>query len=523
MDGLQQKLEKTFHVPKNAFYENNKNELYVVVDEEEFNQIIPWFSQEKLSLVTMFAVEDFKAQSGFTLFYVFEKTDYPQFLILQRKTEKHILSIIPFFPSACWYEREITDGFGIVFENSLDSRRLFLHEAYPADFHPLQKAFSHKRHTLNPFSPHLQREYEFKNITGEGVYQIPVGPVHAGIIEPGHFRFSVIGETIFNLEIRMFWKHRGIEKLSENKSPEDALLLAEAISGDETVANALAFCLAVEQIAHAQIPSRAKYLRLVFAEMERIYSLLGDLAGMIVDVAYPVGASPFFVLREEILRWNRKLSGSRFYKNALLIGGIKQDVSQETLQQLLHYLRSFLLRFHEAVNHVCSEPSVIDRLETTGVVKQSLVWALHLTGPLAQASGIAVDTRKTHPYHLYQTLSPSVKTYEAGDVYARFLTKVSVIEDSLRLVKQAVQHIPSGLIHVNVPVKDGFALSVVESSRGQNAHWVYINKGVIKRYKIRTASFCNWLAIEHAVLGNIVPDFPLINKSMNLSYAGTDL
>ncbi len=226
--------------------------------------------------------------------------DYPEILVLQVPLGgNQAASISKTCPSACWYEREITDGFGVRFQGAFDTRRLFLHENYPSDFHPLLKSFKNGKIKTQP--PECQNEYVFKRVDGEGVYQIPVGPVHAGIIEPGHFRFSVIGETIFNLEIRLFFKHRGLEKLAEGKRPQDCVKIAETISGDETVANAVAFCDAVEKICQIAVPSRAAQLRMVLLEIERIYSHLGDLAGMCVDVAYPVGASPYLFSEKKSL------------------------------------------------------------------------------------------------------------------------------------------------------------------------------------------------------------------------------
>ena len=175
-------------------------------------------------------------------------------------------------------------------------------------------------------------------MTGDGVYHVAVGPVHAGIIEPGHFRFSVIGETIFNLEVRMFYKHRGLEKLAEGKAPSECVKIAETVSGDETTANAVAYCMAVEKICDVEVPRRALQLRTLLLELERVYSHLGDLAGMCVDVAYPVGASPFFILREEIFRQNEALTGSRFQKGAVAVGGLTKDLTSESLKGLSTYL-----------------------------------------------------------------------------------------------------------------------------------------------------------------------------------------
>ena len=409
----------------------------------------------------------------------------------------------------------------IEFTGAFDTRRLFLHENYPSDFHPLLKSF--KNGKIEMPSPDNKNEYVFKQIEGEGVYQIPVGPVHAGIIEPGHFRFSVIGETIFNLEVRLFFKHRGLEKLAEGLKPQDCVKIAEAISGDETVANAVAFCIAIEKICGIAVPRRAVQLRTVFLELERVYSHLGDLAGMCVDVAYPLGASPFFILREEIFRLNEALTGSRFLKGMLAVGGLTKDVDEQNLKSLSTYIEGFPKKLNAATGIDNSFFSVIDRFETTGKVKPEILSLLHITGPVSRASGKMTDTRINHPYGFYKELKLKTRTLPNTDVLARFNLKATEILDSIKIIHNIISNLDKGEISAIFEIKDGYALSLVESPRGQNLHWVYIKDGLLDRYKVRTASFCNWQAMEHAVLGNIVPDFPLINKSMNLSYAGTDM
>jgi formate hydrogenlyase subunit 5 len=501
--------------------EGLNNELYALIEEKELQNIIKLASENNFELVSLFCAENFSHQ-GFTLFYVFEKIGYEEIPILYCSLSgNQAVSVAKVYPSACWYEREITDGFGIEFEGAFDKRRLFLHESYPKDFHPLLKSFKNSKVETRSFSS--SDEYIFKEVEGEGVYQIPVGPVHAGIIEPGHFRFSVIGETIFNLEIRMFYKHRGIEKLAEGKKPQECVQLAETISGDETVANAVAYCRAVEKISQVKLPTRASQLRIVLLELERIYSYLGDLAGMIVDVAYPVGASPFLILREEILRKNDALTGSRFMKGIITLGGLTKDVSESPLNSLSVYLQSFPQRFNAATGIDSTYFSLIDRFETTGVVKDEIITPLHLTGPIARASGKMIDTRIDHPYGVYIEMNVKKRTQPDGDVLARFNLKAAEVIDSVLIIQDILRELQTGAVCESFQVKDGYAISLVEAARGQNMCWVYIKNGLIDRYKVRTASFCNWQAIEHAVLGNIVPDFPLINKSMNLSYAGTDL
>jgi formate hydrogenlyase subunit 5 len=515
-DELESTLGKTLKTSEGV-----NSEVYVEITEAEFPSTIDALSRNDFELVSLFCAENF-LQEGFVLLYAFEKRGYCEVLVIRCPLNNNqAISIAKVFPSACWYEREVTDGFGVQFQGAFDTRRLFLHETYPENFHPLLKSV--KNGEVPNRTLEFKDEYVFKEVEGEGVYQIPVGPVHAGIIEPGHFRFSVIGETIFNLEVRLFYIHRGLEKFAEGKNPLEVVKVAEAVSGDETAANAFGFCNAVEKICDVNVPKRGQKLRTVLLEMERIYSYLGDLAGMIVDVAYPVGASPFFVLREEIFRLNAELTGSRFLKGVFAIGGLTKDVPEQALRNLAVYLQSFPERLKIAKALDSTFFSLVDRFESTGKVKPEILSPLHITGPVARSSGKMTDTRVNHPYGLYGDLGVDGRTLQNGDVLARFELKFAETLDSVGLIQRVFGSLEGGAVSAPCTVQDGYALSLVESARGQNVHWVYIKKGLVDRYKVRTASFCNWQSMEHAVLGNIVPDFPLINKSMNLSYAGTDL
>ena len=498
----------------------HNGEFYLEVRDDEFVPLVDTLATRKCVLIGLFCAEGFSENARFSLFSVFEKKSVV--LIVIRHTSGRAISIAGTFPAASWFERECRDGFGLEFPDAFDTRRLFLHENYPAGFHPLEKSF--RNGTIQTSQPvDAADEYSFRPVHGEGVYQVPVGPVHAGIIEPGHFRFSVIGETIFNLEIRMFYKHRGIEKLAEGRTPQECVAVSEAVSGDESVANATGFCLAVEKIAQVAAPDRALYLRTILLEMERICSHLGDQAGMLIDVAFPLGAGQFTVLREEIFRMNAYLTGSRFMRGMVEVGGISKDLRKEQLIELGWFIARFRKRYRVGLKIVLSTTSVLDRFATTGSIRRGLLRPLNITGPAARASGGKVDVRTDHPYGIYHIFPPENTTLHDGDVLSRFTVKASEIMDSLELIEQMLEAIPDGPVKTEVPSRDGYTLSLVESARGQNICWVWIRNGRIERYKVRTASFCNWQAIEHAVQGNIVPDFPVINKSLNLSYAGTDL
>jgi formate hydrogenlyase subunit 5 len=495
-------------------------ECYLAVSDAEFGPLVTALAARECALIGLFCAEGFSPAARFSLLYVFERGN--TVLVLVRDTERIATSVARLLPSACWPERECRDMFGIEFDGAFDERRLLLHETWPADFHPMLASFKNGPVATLP-SVDEADEYPFRTVNGEGVYQVPVGPVHAGIIEPGHFRFSVIGEKIFNLEIRMGYKHRGIEKLAEGKIPDAAIPVAEAVSGDESMANATAFCMAVEKCTGTVVPDRALHLRTVFLELERISSHLGDQAGMLTDVAYPLGASQFSVLREDVFRMNDLLTGSRFLRGMAAVGGLSRDIRNEDLRELGAFVAGLRKRYQVGLKIVLSTTSVLDRFSPTGVIRKSLLRPLNITGPIARASGSREDVRVNHPYGCYDRFAPVIKPLHDGDVLSRFTVKAAEVLDSLDLIGRVLKDMPEGSVKNEPVIKDGYALALVESARGQNLCWVWIRDGVVARYKVRTASYCNWLAIEHAVQGEIVPDFPVINKSLNLSYAGTDL
>lgn len=498
----------------------NGGEYTLDIGTDEFGQAISGLATRNFVLSALFATPVY-GRDGHVLRYVFSHAG--SILILCRALNgKKAVSIAAIFPSAAWPERECRDMYGIEFAGAFDTRRLVLHETYPAGFCPLEKSCKNTpvatRKTVDPSG-----EYPFRTVSGDGVYQVPVGPVHAGIIEPGHFRFSVIGETVFNLEIRLFYTHRGIEKLAEGKDPLECVRVAEAVSGDESAANATGCCMAIERLSGIAVPARAWHLRTVLCESERICSHLGDLSGMLTDVAFALGASHFAVLREEFFREQEKLSGSRFLRGMILPGGVNRDIPVETLACYHEFLTRFAKEFRAGLAIVLSTPSVIDRFTQTGVIRKPLLGPLNITGPVARASGSGRDIRVDCPYGIYDRFVPVPHPLNDGDVLARFTVKAAEVLDSLSLIGNVIAAMPEGPVMSTDRVCDGAALALVEGPRGENLCWVEVREGRIFRYKVRTASYCNWLAIEHATPGNIIADFPVINKSLNLSYAGTDL
>jgi len=424
-------------------------------------------------------------------------------------------SLTPEVPAANWYEREMLEMNGIVPLDHPDPRPLRLHE-WPRGLRPLDPGFP-----IDAEVPLTGEPYRYRRVEGDGVLEVPVGPVHAGVIEPGHFRFSTAGEPILNLEVRLGYVHRGVEKALEGCPLGRALRLVERISGDNGVAHSLAFCQVVEM--GAPVPERAQLLRTVFTELERIHCHLGDIAGIATDVAFAVPAAEASVLRERMLRLNERLTGHRLLWGTMAVGGVAKDLDAEACAFLERALVELGLAFEPLVDSLKGSPSFLDRMETTGVLPLRTAKELRATGPVARASGWDRDTRRDFPYAAYPRLGFLVPVRREGDVLARLMVRIEEVRESISMVKQCLDHLGEGELRIEVPAPEGFGLGLVEAPRGELMHCAHFRSGAIERYKVRDPSFCNWPTMERAVLGNIVPDFPVINKSYGLSYSGNDL
>ncbi|MEK7288327.1 MAG: NADH-quinone oxidoreductase subunit C [Elusimicrobiota bacterium] len=501
-----------------------------------------FFVSQGARLASVVATDDRKADGSFGLRYIFSLDSSSRFIILETKipaTEPRFFSVTPHIPAAHGFEREIWEFFGLVPQGHPDFKRLLLHEDWPYDIFPLRKDF------IQGTKPERVQghSFPFLRVEGEGVFEIPVGPVHAGIIEPGHFRFSVAGEPIIHLEIRLGYAHKGIEKLAEGKTPEEAVHLAERVSGDASFAHSLAFCQAIERLANIQVPTRARHLRVIFAEMERLYNHLGDIAGIATDVGFPFGAVQALRLREMAIQANHRLCGHRLLRGINVIGGVLHDIDSEGRTHLSSLAGFLRVEFESLCRLYLNTESLMDRVEETGVVSRQIVWDLGGVGPAARASGVDIDLRRDHPYAAYPDLKFTVPARTEGDVAARMHVKIAEFTESLALVTQALDNLPQGPIieprgfapqapsaelRVRRPagggmVSPGTAMGWAESSRGEILYWVKVGPdGKIDRLKIKSPSFVNWPLLSWAVRGDIVPDFPLINKSFNLSYSGND-
>jgi Ni,Fe-hydrogenase III large subunit len=349
----------------------------------------------------------------------------------------------------------------------------------------------------------------YRPTLGEGVFQIPVGPVHAGIIEPGHFNFAVAGEPILYLQLRMFYVHKGIEKRFEQLPVRRAVALAESISGDSSFSHAVAFCQAVEQAGAVEIPERAAKIRTVLLELERIYNHVADIGAIATDVGFVIASAHASRLRERILCLNEELTGNRLLRGTATPGGVRRDWDSDQLRNCLGALRDFEREFDDLMRIIASSDSTRDRLERTGWLAPDKARDLGIVGVAGRASGVDRDVRRDHSYAAYAGLS----------------FQLEEIRQSLELIRQVEAALEDGPYRVRMPQlpADAHGLGAVEGWRGEILHWIRTGPdGRLERCKVKDPSLSNWPALVEAVAGNIVPDFPVINKSFNLSYSGTD-
>jgi Ni,Fe-hydrogenase III large subunit len=357
------------------------------------------------------------------------------------------------------------------------------------------------------------------------VFYVRVGPVHAGIIEPGHFHFAVAGEPVIYLQIRLFYTHKGTEKRFEQLPIPHGVFLAESVSGDTSFGHGLAYCLAVEKAAGVEAPPHAAAARLILLELERIYNHTADIGAIATDVGFVVANAHAGRLRESLLRLNEELTGSRLLRGLLRPGGLRRSLDPARLAASLEKLDSFQREFEDLVSLISSSDSTLDRLETTGTLPPAKARDLGIVGVAARASGQDMDVRRDHPYEAYRRSSPRVPVFTQGDVLHRLRVRIEEVRESLRLIRDAAAGLPEGPPAVPVPElpAGATALAAVEGWRGEIQYWIRAaSGGRLARCRVKDPSLNNWPALSEAIQGNIIPDFPVINKSFNLSYSGTD-
>lgn len=429
--------------------------------------------------------------------------------------------IADIFPAAGRMQRAVTDLLGFRADGAADPRPWLRHGCWPADRFPLRAAFDGGQ----AFPPQGDG-YPFVPVAGEGVHEIPVGPVHAGTIEPGHFRFSVVGEKVLRLEARLGYTHKGVEKRFEALTVDQGARLAGRVSGDSTVAYAWAYAMAAEGAGDTAVPARAAWLRALLLERERIMNHLGDLGALGNDAGLAFALAQFSCLKEDVLRTNRALFGHRYLMDAVVPGGVAHDLDFRGFSRIVEEIGE-LQREATRLKRIFEDHAGLqDRFLTTGRVKPDLAARLGLAGLAGRASGQAWDLRAQFPYAPYDRLEVRMATHRSGDVAARVTVRFEELAESLRLCRILLRKMPEGEIRVPLnPLRPGsLGIGWVEGWRGEVLLALHAGENdALRRVHPHDPSWHNWPVLEHAVIGNIVPDFPLINKSFNLSYSGHDL
>lgn len=423
------------------------------------------------------------------------------------KTNPVINSLMPKYPAAIWMERKIKDEFGIEFEGAFDKRPLVKHERFPKHIYPLRKDFNKNEIDFSVYKP-----YKYEEVKGDNVFIVPVGPIHAGIIEPGHFQFSQAGEEILHLEVRHYYKYRGIEKMVENKKPHEIKKIIERISGNESIAYQISFMDILSQASEIEIPNSLKQKYYTLLELERIIHHLTDLRYIPNDAGFAPALAFMSKLSEEAKRVMAKITGHRFG-----FGAIKEEIEidYKELINFMNYLKNEIEFFEDWIEDIAS---LWDRFNTTGALCKDKAIKYGAVGLAARASGIKLDVRDNL---FYKTFGYKMQLGEKGEVSDRFRIRIKEILNSIEMIQNFKTDKKEKLVFNGF--KDGEYMSFTESSIGELFMYLKIKNGVVDRFYVRDPSHINWQAFHTTIYKDIIADFPLINKSFDLSYAGNDL
>ncbi len=431
------------------------------------------------------------------------------------------------FPAADRPERHAQDLLGLVFSDHPDSRRWTRHQAWDEAVYPLRGDFpANRSDSAQPAVTPPDGDYPFRQIKGEGVCEILVGPVHAGIIEPGHFRFNALGEEILSLEQHLGYVHKGIEKAAVGRDAAGLVKLAGRVSGDSTVAHAWAACQAIERALSCQPGRRANQLRGLLCERERVANHLGDIGAICNDVGFAFAIYQCSRLRELWQRRNHELFAHRLLMDRLIPGGVRCDLDTAGIEVLRQDHGELRQEITELFDLLEDQPSLEDRLLGTGYLRPATARALGCTGFVGKASGQPFDLRSAHPYPPYAQLPMPARSREEGDVLARVQIRMQEIHDSLDWMDRLLDTLDEGSVQTELPQpkQEVQGIGFVEGWRGEIISFVRMDeRGKVQRFFPRDPSWHSWPALERIVMGNIVPDFPVCNKSVNGSYSGHDL
>jgi len=481
-------------------------------------------SELGMRLVALWADEEGDHRgSRLVMYMVFDHPEYQTVLArtLPPQERPGCPSIADHHVAASRMERTATDMLGVKFDGAHDDRRWIKHEHWPEAAHPLRSTFP-----PDQVMKRVDGDYSFLKVEGEGVYEIPVGPVHAGIIEPGHFRFSAVGERILHMEERLGYTHKGIEKRVAGREPAEAVRIISRASGDTAVGHGWAFSHACEQAAGLTPPARAIALRAILCERERMANHIGDIGAICNDVAFAFMHAQTQRLREEMARLHKRLFGHRLLFDVIVPGGMASDIDATGANLLTEQTKSLAAEVELLRQLYAEHSSIQQRVLGAGLVSVEDARSIGLLGYAGRASGQATDQRAQKRYAPYDQLDVVEPVETGGDVAARVSIRFKEIAESARLITAMLANLPEGEILTGwrAPSIGNTGFALIEGWRGEIACWVrFADKGRIGRCMVRDPSVINWLGLELAVRNVPVPDFPLSNKSFNCSYSGADL
>jgi len=464
-------------------------------------------NENKKRLIARFAVEK---GNRFEILTRFEGATLQRELV--ERDAPITRSLMPHYSAAVWFERKIMDDFGIRFEGAFDSRPLTHHERWPEAVHPMRRDFD--RNTLLEEAPY--RPYRYDVVGGDGVFEVSVGPIHAGIIEPGHFHFSQAGEGMLHQEVRHFYKYRGIEKMVEGKTLAEAAPIVARISGNESIATQIALSMIAEAAAGKTPSVSRRAYRGLLLELERIIHHWTDLGFIPNDGGFAAALAYASARAEEGRRIMATLTGHRFGFDALFRESDSWDMTP-----IEAWIEANLEAIEWFESWITDIPSLWDRMDTTGVLLPEIARRYGCVGVMARASGLERDVRTEDPFYTEREFTPALES--SGDVAARFKVRITELKNSLVLMKTFAKEAEEIPPFAFGEVKDGAYEAFVESSLGELYCYVEFEARRIVRFFLRDPSFINWQALPTMMPGNIIADFPLINKSCDLSYAGNDL
>lgn len=477
-------------------------------------------SSHGLSLAHLYGTDDRIEEGSLGIHALLHDDTTRSWLHLSTAVQPHYPeypSATRFIMAAQWFERYLADMFGIIPAGHPDFRRLVHHENMPLGMYPLRKDFLANDVILRDDVP-----YPMQQVAGEGVYEVGVGPVYNRIAESIHFRINSTGERIMTFENKAFYKHKGIEKLLEGKTITEAIPFIERIS-DSAVTHALAFAQAVEAIEGTEVPMRAKAIRSLFNELERVIAHIEDISSIAGIGAGFTSMKRGFVIKERLIRLSEDLFKNRCLRGLIVPGGVARDFSDEDIELVRHTVVDAIDEMERIVSVAMHSDGLRDRLELIGILKKDAALVYGAVGLVARASGVDHDVRRDHPYAAYDRFVPKIITSSQGDVFTRFRLRMDELLESRRLIIDISSHLGDGPVKVPCHPERGMGIGAVEGGRGETVHVLYMKDGIITRATIRDASFMNWPLLHEMLPTATLSDFPLIVKSLGLSVAANDL